>query len=171
MKKVSIIFLCLCLCLWACNTEEKKEKKEVEVPVSALVLQDDIVKLEYVDYGLDAKAKSDIESLESFMELETIMAELKSGNLSYFQGQSKPIVSLMKDLREGIPDIIDSPSIQARLISLETKMLKLQSVLNLRNIEKDVQLEYVKEALVAYSNLNLQINKKYEKDAQEIEKP
>ncbi|WP_299782108.1 hypothetical protein [uncultured Formosa sp.] len=169
MKKISIILMCLCL--WACDTEDKKVKKIEEVPVSGVVFQDDIVKLKYVDYGLDAKAKSDVLLWEKFIELEIIMSQLKVGDISYFQRESKEIVLLMKELRESIPDVVNTPSIQARLVTLETKMLKLQGTLILRNIPKEEHLQNVKEVLVAYSNLNLQINKKYEKDAQKIEKP
>ncbi|QDO93300.1 hypothetical protein FNB79_04700 [Formosa sediminum] len=169
MKKIKIILMCLCL--WACNTEQKKETQISEIPMSALVLKDDILKIKYVEYGLDTKAKSDVESLKVFLELETIISELKSGDLSYFQGETKPIILMMKELKEDLPENIDSPSIQARLVSLETKMLKLQGLLKLQNISKAEQLQSVKEVLMAHSNLYLQINKKYEKDAQNIEKP
>ncbi|WP_159022273.1 hypothetical protein [Formosa sp. L2A11] len=169
MKKIGIILMCLCL--WTCDTEDKKVKKIEEVPVSGLVFQDDIIKLKYVEYGLDAKAKTDILIWEKFVELEIVMSQLKTGDLSYFQDESKDIVLLMKDLINSIPDVVNTPSIQARLVSLETKMLKLQGTLILKNIPKEEHLENVKEVLVAYSNLNLQINKKYEKDSQKIEKP
>ena len=169
MKKFTIILLCLGL--WACNSSEKEKKEVVEEDVSPFVFKDDIEKLKYTDYVLDAKAQSDFDSWDKFRELEGVMVQLKSGDVSYFQGTSKAIETLLKEVLEGIPDVVNTPSIQARFLSLETKMLKLQSVLVLRNMPKEEQLQNVKETLIAYSNLNLQINKKYEKDSQNIEKP
>ncbi|MFB9053154.1 hypothetical protein ACFFVB_08690 [Formosa undariae] len=169
MRKFTIILLCLGL--WACNSSEKEQKQVVEEEVSPFVFKDDIEKLEYTDYVLDNKAESDIESWDKFKELEGIILQLKAGDVSYFQGTSKAIETLSKEVLEGIPEVVNTPSIQARFLSLETKMLKLQSVLSLRNIPKPEQLQNVKETLIAYSNLNLQINKKYEKDSQNIEKP
>lgn len=170
MKKINIIFICLCL--WACNTKEEEVKQDVvAAPVSALILKDDITKLKYVEYGLDSKVETDVQTWGKFIELRVIISQLKNGDLSSFQGDVDIIVLLMKELRQSIPETVNSPSIQARFLSLETKMLKLQSVLNLPNYPKAEQLNCVKETLVAYSNLNLQMNKKYEKDAQKIEKP
>ena len=169
MKKLTIILFSLCL--WACNSSEKEQKQVVEEEVSPFVFKDDIAKLKYTDYVLDSKAQSDIESWDKFIELEGVISQLKSGDVSYFQGTSKTIETLTKEVLEGIPEVVNTPSIQARFLSLETKMLKLQSVLSLRNIPKTEQLQNVKETLIAYSNLNLQINKKYEKDSQKIEKP
>ncbi|WP_434037127.1 hypothetical protein [Formosa sp. 4Alg 33] len=169
MKKITILLLCLGL--WACNSSEKKEKEVVEEEVSPFIFKDDILKLKYTDYVLDRKVESDIETWDKFKELEVVMSQLKSGDVSYFQGTSKSIETLLKEVVNGIPEVVNTPSIQARFLSLETKMLKLQSVLSLRDIPKEEQLQNVKETLIAYSNLNLQINKKYEKDSQNIEKP
>ena len=166
----NIISIICCFCLWACNSSDK-EVKVIEEVVSPLEYKDDISKLVYTDYILDSKAQKAIDSWNMFSELETIMSDLKSGDVSYFQGYSKTLLAFMNDLREQIPDAINSPSIQARFLTLETKMLKLQSVLSLQNIPKSEELQNIKETLIAYSNLNLQINKKYEKDSQQIEKP
>ena len=50
-------------------------------------------------------------------------------------------------------------------------MLKLNSLLLLDNISKNEQLQGLKEVFVAFSNLNLQINKKLEFEANNISKP
>ncbi|WP_141675525.1 hypothetical protein [Formosa haliotis] len=169
MKRFSVILICLSL--WACNSSDKKEVEPIEEEVSPYVLKDDISKLKYVEYGLDEKAKVDTETWDKFAELSGVISQLKAGDVSYFQGDSKTILLLMKEVKESMPEKITSPSIAARFLTLETKMLKLQSLLSLRNIPEDDQLQAIKEILVAYSNLNLQINKKYEKDAQKINKP
>jgi hypothetical protein len=50
-------------------------------------------------------------------------------------------------------------------------MLKLEGVVNLSNPDKKEVLLIVRDFLAAFSNLNLQINKKFERESQNIEKP
>ena len=47
---------------------------------------------------------------------------------------------------------------------METSLLRLNENLTLDNIQDSLKLQSVKEVLVAFSNLNYQINKKLEKD-------
>ena len=64
-----------------------------------------------------------------------------------------------------MPETIKTAPILSRIMALETKLLKLSSTLKLDNMDKATQLSCIKEFLVAMSNLNLQINKKFELDA------
>ncbi|CDF77813.1 conserved hypothetical protein [Formosa agariphila KMM 3901] len=159
------------MCLWTCNSSEKKVEEVVEEEVSPYLFKDAISKLKYTDYTLDSDAQADIDSWDKYAELIFVISKLKTGDMSYFLGDAKTIEVLMREILSNIPDAVNSPSIQARFVTLETKMLKLQSVLSMRNIPEEEQLQNIKETLIAYSNLNLQINKKYEKDSQNIQKP
>ena len=91
--------------------------------------------------------------------------------MSFFKENNELLVAFVKDLKEGIPEEINTPLINARLVALETKMLKLEGVVNLSNPDKKEVLSVIKDFLTAFSNLNLQINKKIEKDSQNIQKP
>lgn len=63
-----------------------------------------------------------------------------------------------------MPQKLKTNEIMARMVVLETKAQKLNSLLRLDNIPKADRLLAVKEYLVALSNLKLQINKKFEYD-------
>ena len=75
------------------------------------------------------------------------------------------------DLEETIPADIKTQSIEARVLAFKTKLLNLKDLKNLSFIDKKDILFATKEVFVAFSNLNLQINKKLEKDSQNIERP
>jgi hypothetical protein len=60
----------------------------------------------------------------------------------------------------------------SRVTLVETMILKLNDDLTLTNIEADDKLNSVLEVLIAFSNLNLQIDKKLERDIyDQIEPP
>ena len=52
-----------------------------------------------------------------------------------------------------MPEEFNIPSIQARLSALETAIFKLEGINNLKNLDKETILNYIKEVLVAHSNL------------------
>jgi hypothetical protein len=68
-----------------------------------------------------------------------------------------------------MPDSIKTAPILSRITALETMILKLNSTLKLDNVDKTEQLRAVKELLIAMSNFNLQINKKFELEANLID--
>jgi len=57
------------------------------------------------------------------------------------------------------------------LIALETKIYKLESAISLSNTTTKTLMSSIKEVLVSFSNLNLQMNKKIERESQKIKKP
>lgn len=99
------------------------------------------------------------------------MEYLKSADLAFFKSEPTLLDVFINDLEKEIPDAIKTNEILARITALETKILKLNSLLTLGNIPKKERLEGIKETLVAMSNLNLQINKKFEFEANNISRP
>jgi len=146
----------------------QNEIKEVKV---SQITKEDISKLNYKEFILDAKADKALESWQKYYELDNIINNLNQANLSFFKNNNEIIIAFIDDLKATIPEIIDSPLIIVRLIALETKMFKLEGVVNLSNPKKKELLSVIKECLSAFSNLNLQINKKFEKESQNIQKP
>ena len=96
---------------------------------------------------------------------------LKKGDLSFFNDETELVTTFIKELKEEIPEKLNTPSIQARISVLETCFFKLEGIKNLKNIDKKTILSFIKEVLVSHSNLILQINKKFEQESQKIEKP
>jgi hypothetical protein len=66
-----------------------------------------------------------------------------------------------------MPSTLKTNPIISRTAIIETTLLRLHENLTLDNIENQLKLESVKEVLIAFSNLNYQINKKLERDLYE----
>lgn len=147
------------------NLESDKEKP------TQIITQTDIAKLKYKDFGLDAKAEKIIEPWEAYTQLHQLIKNIKLANFSGLKDNNNVLQTLIEDLNKNNPAALKSPAISARLMVLETKLFKLESLVNLSNINKKELGDTIKELLIAFSNLNLQINKKLERDSQNIEKP
>jgi hypothetical protein len=80
-------------------------------------------------------------------------------------GEKKVLKAFINDFKTEIPESIKTAPIESRIVVLETKLLKFNSILKLDNVDKATRLSNVKELLIAMSNLNLQINKKFELEA------
>ena len=170
MKIVTIVLLCFCL--FSCgNKSESNIQDQKKEESKHTITKSDIEKLDFIEFIIDDKAGSAIDSWQKFLELQSILENVKQADYSYFKENHELLETLIKELKTTIPNQLDSPSIQARLIVIETKMFKLESIVNLSNAEKEDVLSSIKEVLESFSNLNLQINKKFEKESQRIEKP
>lgn len=162
----------MALCLLSCqDTDSKKNQLPPENVLDELVTKTDVQALKYTDFKADAKVEKIISSWAKYRELNTIILDVKAGNLSFFKSNKEIVETLNNELISTIPESINSSLIMARIIAVETKMYKLESAVNLSNATTTSILESVKELLVAFSNLNLQLNKQLEKESQRIQKP
>jgi len=169
MRSLLLSIICLFFSLLSCN-----QKKESDVPVQVMVptkklTESDISKLKYLDYGLDIKTEKAIESWEKYKELDEIINKVKKGNLSFFKDNNEAIKKFLKEFKEKIPDTINTPSVAARITALETKLYKLEGINSLSTTTKEELSSTIKEFLESFSNLNLQMNKKMEKDSQIVD--
>ncbi len=144
------------------NTGEHPEEKVTEKELS---------KIDYVDYALDIKTEDAVKDWKEYHQLHDVIMNLKKADLSFFSDNDEAINALLKEIKINIPASVKSPSILARIIALETKLRKLKSLYNLDTTSKEELKTTIKDFLVAFSSLNLQINKKVEFDSQDIEKP
>lgn len=168
MKIKYIIFInILSITLMACggdkvvtdgqNTDETKQE---EPKISAKT----IVSFVYKDYALSSDAEKAIIDWDKYKELETQLSYLKKADLSFFKGDKESLKKFIDKLKLQIPSQIKTNPIISRLAIVETKLLKLNENLTIDNIPVKEQLKSIKELLVAFSNMNLQINKKLEFD-------
>jgi cell division protein FtsB len=164
-----LICFCLIISLVSCANEEANQNEQ-EVALLTFSKQQ-IQNLNYTEYILDSKVKVITKNWIKYNELEGIIANLNQADLSYFKDNNEILEALIKDLKQSIPEQLNSPPILSRLIALETKLYKLESVVNLSNSTPDAIMSSIKEVLVAFSNLNLQMNKKIERESQKIIKP
>lgn len=153
------------------DTQEQQNTETVETNQNRNLTEQDLAKLKYTDYILDEKAESLIKNSGEFVQLQELIRNIKQGDLSFFETSKENQKDLFKNLRQTLPSTLNTESVLARILVLETKFHQLESLSNLSTTTKAELLKTVKEFLVAYSNLNLQMNKKMEFDSQTIEKP
>jgi len=164
--------LCLLFCLFTCNQAENENASDSQNKVDSLkVTKEDISKLDFIEFVLDEKAEKLFENWTSYTELDNHISDLKQGDISFFKDNPELLNALLKDFKETLPEQINSPAILARIKELETKIYKLQSIANITNGNKNALYPVIKELLISFSNFNLQINKKFEKESQNIQKP
>ncbi|HEY5687323.1 MAG TPA: hypothetical protein VIS27_03360 [Yeosuana sp.] len=143
----------------------------IQDPALTKISEKDISKFKLLEYNLDIKTEKEIENWDSFKELQDLAIRVKKGDLSYFKDNNEAITKFVKELKEKVPDTLNTPSVNARITSLETKIFKLESLYNLSTTSKEELSLIIIEFLESVSNLNLQMNKKLEKDSQIIETP
>lgn len=164
--------LAFCIGLISCkDSKENKVATGVDEKENVSLTPEDISKLDYIEFELDTKTEKAIESWKKYTELQDLVFEIKQGNLSYFYDNKDGLITFLKEFKESIPESVNTSSILARITALETKLYKLESFSKLSTTSKQELNKTIKEFLVAFSNLNLQMNKKMEKDSQQIEKP
>ncbi|GAA4235085.1 hypothetical protein GCM10022291_16060 [Postechiella marina] len=174
MRLKFLIPFCLVCVLLSCkdSKETAPENLEVEaVKLSQIITEADIAKLNYIDFGLDSKAGKIIEDWGEYIQLQQIVLGVKKANFTELKDNRKILKSLLLDFKKNIPASLKSSSILARVMVFETKFFKLESLVNLSNISKLELAGTIKEVFEAFSNLNFQINKKLERDSQNIERP
>lgn len=171
--KIFIPFLFLLFFL-SCNSKTTNEAIIVEETVaidSSKITTKDIAKLEYTDFALSNLSKSKTINWQKFNELTDKIETLKTGDLSFFKDDKSILIGFLNDLKNEIPESLNTPAILVRLSVIETTFLKLEGLATLRSAKKEALLIVIKDVLVSYTNLVFQMNKKFEKESQNIEKP
>lgn len=171
--KIFIPFLFLLFFL-SCNSKTTNETIIVEETVaidSSKITTKDIAKLEYTDFALSNLSKSKTINWQKFNELTVKIETLKTGDLSFFKDDKSILIGFLNDLKNEIPESLNTPAILVRLSVIETTFLKLEGLATLRSAKKEDLLIVIKDVLVSYTNLVFQMNKKFEKESQNIEKP
>jgi hypothetical protein len=158
----------------SCNTQTTNKNntdKETLVIDNSKITAKDISKLKYTDYALSSLTKTKIENWQKFHELTDKIEVLKTGDLSFFTDDKAILIGFLKDLKNEVPESLNTPSILVRLTVIETTFLKLEGLASLKSAKKEDLLNIIKDVLISYTNLVFQMNKKFEKESQKIEKP
>ncbi|AUP79046.1 hypothetical protein [Flavivirga eckloniae] len=169
-KTLSILSL-LVIFMSCKKTQDSNVEINVENTNSKEVTEKDISKIDYVEFDLDLKAEDIVKNWLGYSDLQENISNIKKGDLTFFKDNEESINALLKELKSGIPKEIKVPSISARVTVLETKLHKLKSLSNLSTTSKEELIDTIKDFLISFSSLNLQVNKKVEFDSRKIEKP
>ncbi|MDO5978556.1 hypothetical protein [Flavivirga spongiicola] len=172
MRIKTLVILSLLVIFFSCKKDQESNTGDNTGDIeNKEITAKDISKIDYIEFALDLKAENAIKDWQQYYELQDVIINIKEGDLSFFNDNNDAIKTLLKELKVNIPKEIKAPSILARIIALETKLYKLESLSNLSTTSKKELIANIKDFLVAFSSLNLQINKKIEFDTRKIEKP
>ena len=172
MKIKFLSLACIILLLVSCKKTQDNTTLDIQKPVeSQKIKEKDIAKIKYTEYILDSRADDFIMNWKAYAQLQEVIVNLKKADFSFFENNDKGIIELLRNLKQNIPAELNTNAIKARVTTLETKLLKLESLYNLSTTTKPELIENIKAFLIASSNMNLQMNKKIEADNMIIEKP
>ncbi len=173
MPRIVVIYFTLFFALSSCKESKVAEFIEdiEEQNDPNTITQKEIESIRYDDFVLRADSQVATTDWQKFQELTTQVEVLKKADLSYFSGDPLLIQTLLQEMRTEIPSELDTNEISARITALDTKTQKLNSLLRLPNVSKADKIKAITEFFIAVSNLNLQINKKFEFDNNNILKP
>lgn len=158
--------------LVSCKDSDKDNNNDAVLNRGEITLtESDINRLDYTDFALSDLSQKATKDWLKFQELQNEIGILKKGDTSFFKEDDQIISSFISDLKNEIPETLKLSQIDARLVVIETVIMQLKELSTYTQTEKPQLLEAVKKVLVANSNLVLQLNKKFEKDAQNIIKP
>ncbi|GAA3600925.1 hypothetical protein Q4Q39_12450 [Flavivirga amylovorans] len=172
MRIKTLSILSLLVLFFSCkNDQENNTSDNTKDSESKEITEKDISRIDYIDFALDLKTEDVIKDWQEYYQLQEAVTNIKKGDLSFFNDNKEAINTLLKELKLKTPKEIKSSSVLARITALETKLYKLESLSNLSTTSKKELTGTIKDFLVAFSSLNLQINKKIEFDSRKIEKP
>lgn len=168
--RIGIFLLYFCFLLFINCADDKRsseikteETKSQQPVITAKAIED----FKYTDYALSSRGETIVADWEKYKELAIQVDYLKKADLSFFNGDKSLLKGFIDTLKLNIPDTLKTNPIISRTAIIETSVLRLNENLTLDNIDHQLKLESVKEVLVAFSNLNYQINKKLERDLYE----
>ena len=152
--------------LLSCNDDKASTKVlETENRQQALIITAKAIEnFDYTDYALSPESEKALSNWEKYQELAIQISYLKRTDLSFFKGEKEELKKFIDEFKVSTPKEFLTNPIISRTLIVETALLKLNENLSLDQIDDQTKLLSIKEMLIAFSNLNFQINKKLERD-------
>ena len=172
IKILSFIFL-TCL-ITSCNKDVKIAPSDIpgiQYSSSTKITAQDIAKIQYTDYALSDLTQKKTANWQKFIELSDQIETLKTGDLSFFRDDKAILEGFLSGLFNEVPESLKTPAVLVRLTVIKTVFLKLEGLASLTSAKKEDLLIAINDVLISHANLVFQINKKFEKESQNIEKP
>ena len=167
-----LITLILLVTLFSCKKEVNTTTETTLISNDTTnITKEDISKINYIEFGIDNKAKETLDSWQAYNTISTAIETVKQADFTFFNSDETIFNTTLKDIETTTPEAVDSEPIKARILILRTKLLKFREVINLNTSNKNDKLVALKELFQSFSYVTLQINKKFEKEAQNIIKP
>ncbi|MEM6515569.1 MAG: hypothetical protein AAF688_05255 [Bacteroidota bacterium] len=173
ISQKKILGLIVLLVIIACNDNGPVNlQKETQEKIAARTInEDDLSKIEYVEFGLSTDSRESVVDWQKYNELAVQIESLKKANIEFFNREPGLITTFTKEIRDEMPKVLQTKEISARMTALDTKIQKLNSLLRLKTASKDEKVKGIEELFIAFRNLKLQINKKFEFEKNNVFKP
>lgn len=164
------LFFCLTL-IASCGNSDRENakmsdsKKTENAESNGKLNQEEIEQIDYDEYLLSTDAQKRVASWMEYQELNSNIELMKKGDFSFFDKNEEELNIFLDDLKDTVPLQIQSNAVNARILALRTNLYRAHDTFNLKNSKKVEKLDVLKSIFIALSNLNLQINKKLEFEA------
>lgn len=158
------LLLTFSIFLSTCSDKSTENLIDQQTTPKNVLTEKAINKLNFRDFGLSDKAEKVVESWVKYNELKIQLDYLRKADVSFFKSETKELQDFIIAFKEEIPEDINSDPIVSRAIVLETKLMLLHQTLLKENTATKNQLKGIKALLVAFSNLNFQIDKQLERN-------
>lgn len=167
------VFILIALSLTTCADKANLDNlaSDVEQKSEQQISSKNIDNLDFTDYALSDESLRKIASWNQYNELNGYIEALKKANFDFFREEKSILKTLLDDSVANLPEQIKTKAVTARIIAFQTSCYKLHGELEGNGQSKEATLNAIKEVLIAFANLNFQINKKFEKEGQNIQKP
>lgn len=119
---------------------------------------------------LSTSAESFLNDWTVFDDFKTEAIAINGSNLSTLKNRSEYLVSRVDSLIKKIPDTLDTQSVYSRLLVAKTRAALLKQLANKVTIDNAEIDKGVYEMNLATTNLIVQINEKFQKDAIDSER-
>ena len=137
---------------------------------SQTITIEDINSLGVVKQPLDQVVKDSIfSSWKAYHQILTQTDFINKADLAFFESDLKSISKLMKPSNDSIPLCFNTNGIVSRAKVVTSFIYKMHSTLKLKSISKKERLDVVKSYMESVTNLNYQLNKKFEYDSYNID--
>lgn len=162
-----ISFLILNFGMVSCGDSNEKSQSEIQTTNNSSTLFGD---QKFVFPELSDKAKIYVTNWAVYDDFEKEVKTLNGNTIEVLLNKSELLVSHLDSLSKNIPDTLFNQAILSRVIVVKTRINLLHQELKKSKIDSIQLQNYMNEMNASVSNLIIQINEKFQKDAIDLKR-
>ena len=162
-----ISFLILNFGMVSCGDSNEKSQSEIQTTNNSSTL---FGNQKFVFPELSDKAKIYVSNWAVFDDFEKEVKTLNGNTIEVLLNKSELLVSHLDSLSKNIPDTLFNQAILSRVIVVKTRINLLHQELKKSKIDSIQLQNYMNEMNASVSNLIIQINEKFQKDAIDLKR-
>ena len=162
-----ISFLILIFGMVSCGDSNEKSQTEIQTKNNNSTL---FGNQKFVFPELSDKAKIYVSNWAVYDDFEKEIKTLNGNTIEVLLNKSELLVSHLDSLSKNIPDTLFNQAILSRVIVVKTRINLLHQELKKSKIDSIQLQNYMNEMNASVSNLIIQINEKFQKDAIDLKR-